>query len=168
MSCNPCSGCVAQCNNSVVSNRSKVKKLFLVVGGSIFGLVLAVGVYGYSKVMESASFEFMREARQDGFWAPIISGNPEVDRFYFIESDFEGVVRAARLELSLDLGWKEEAWPEGNIALFTDGLASVWIEPMSVMGHATSVSIRRDATKPEEILGTTFEWIPDRYAEFRK
>jgi hypothetical protein len=153
------------------------KKVLLVCVGTVLGLVLAALAFVFSVVKEEAPYEFMRGAKQDGFWAPILSGWPEVNRFYVIERPTDQVVRDALKELTRERGWKSQrekgvdgAWSfefGDRKAFHVPAEASVWIEPIAGSKGNTSVVVMRDSTKVEEIIGTTYEWFPERYADWR-
>ncbi len=151
--------------------------MLLVSLGVLFGLVLGAMAFVFSVVKEDAPYEFMRGARQDGFWAPIISGSATVSRFYTIDRATDEVVRDAQKELTSERGWKaerakgvERAWSfeyGDRKGFHMTPEAMVWIEPIVGTKGKTSVIVCRDPTKVEEIIGTTYEWFPERYEDWR-
>ena len=142
---------------------------------SLWGLTLVVLAYASSIVFESERFKFICGTCQDGFWAPIIAGSPEVNRFYFVEGTLHDVLRRARLELTTANGWKDHGAEDlhwyfsfGNREGFHIApIQSIIISPIPGRSVETSIWVSQDATKPEEILGTIWQWIPDRFADFR-
>jgi hypothetical protein len=144
--------------------KKRGKRVLLISLGAGFGVVLGAIAFAFSVVKEDAPYEFMRGARQDGFYAPIMNGSPEVNRSYLIERDFKTVVEEGRAELASGRGWKENAFIG---VTFYDGEQACWIMPVVGDPTRTSVVVVRDATKVEEILGTVYESIPERHADWR-
>ncbi len=150
----------------------------LVSIGVLFGVVLGALAYAFSVVKEDAPYTFMQDANQDGFQAYVAGWGAEVSRFYTVDKDVDEVVGEAHLELTAEQGWSVQQGiaSNGEIWIFTVGavnsrwrpasFTSVVIEPLQG-SSSTSVTVHTNATKAEEIIGTKFKSIPDRYADMR-
>jgi hypothetical protein len=138
--------------------------------GLFFGLglpafLLLVGLLVFLSTMKgSAPYVFMKDARQDGYWAPIISGDPVVSRFYVIDRPFAIVLNDATKELTEVKGWKRLNIDGTGEVILSNSYVDVLITPLA---NGTSVVIKRDADKSEELIGTFYESIPERFESWR-
>jgi hypothetical protein len=112
----------------------------------------------------SAPYVFMKDARQDGYWAPIIDGSPQVSRFCVVDRPVSSVLEEATLELSEAKGWQKVSNVTTEEVTFSNGPRWVLI---SRFGDKTSVVVSGHANKTEELIGTVYESFPERFESWR-